>query len=138
MLAHLPLTAGLNAYARQFSHLSGLQIRVIEKTPKPKIDEETRLAFFRAAQELLDNVSRHAQASSVEISLRHDDPRLVMEVSDDGIGIDPASVNKDGALGLLGIQERFGALGGTFQIQRNEGLGTTVSMSIPVKRSELG
>jgi PAS domain S-box-containing protein len=138
MLAHLPLTAGLNAYARQFSHLSGLQIRVIEKTPKPKIDEETRLAFFRAAQELLSNVSRHAQASSVEISLRHDDPRLVMEVSDDGIGIDPASVNKDGAFGLLGIQERFGALGGTFQIQRNEGLGTTVSMSIPIKRSELG
>lgn len=134
MLSHLPLTAGLNACARQYSQLSEPQILVVEKAPKPKPDEGTRLVFFRAAQELLTNVTRHAQASKVEISLRSDNATyLVMKVSDDGIGIDPASTNRNGSLGLLGIQERIEALDGSFTIRRNEGVGTTVSISIPIK-----
>ncbi len=133
MLTHLPLTAGLNAHARQCAQRTGLQIRVVEKSPKPRIDEESRLVLFRAAQELLTNVARHARAANVEISLRVDAQCLIMDVSDDGIGIEPSSVNKDGALGLLGIQERLRALGGTFQARRNEPSGTTVSIAIPLK-----
>jgi two-component system, NarL family, sensor histidine kinase UhpB len=139
MLAHLPLTAGLNEYARQYSRLSGLQILVVEKTPKPKLDEETRLVFFRAAQELLTNVTRHAQATKVEISMRSDNATcLVMEVSDDGVGIDSASINKRGSVGLLGIRERTEALGGSLTFRRNEGVGTTVSISIPIKQRDFG
>jgi signal transduction histidine kinase len=134
-LAHLPLSAALNAHARQVSSLSGLQILVTENAPTPIIiDENARIAFYRAAQELLTNITRHAQASEVEISLRADDTYVVMEVSDDGIGTDPRSMDKDGALGLLGIQERFVALGGTLQVRRNESAGITVSISIPLTR----
>ena len=136
-LAHLPLSAALTAYARQFSSLSGLQILVTENASAPIIlDEETRLAFYRAAQELLTNVTRHAQASKVEISLRADATCLVMEVSDDGIGIDPAAVDKDGAFGLLGVQERFVAIGGTLKVRQNESAGITVSISTPVTRGD--
>ena len=75
----------------------------------------------------------------MEILLRSDNVTcLVMEVSDDGIGIDSVSLHKRGSLGLLGIQERTKVRGGSLTVRRNEEIGTTVSISIPIMQRDFG
>ena len=101
-LGHLRLTAAIEEHARYFAELSRLHITVTEVTALPPVDEPTRLLFFRAAQEMLTNVVRHAQASHVDIVLKAADGWIVMEVADDGIGIDEQMPFKVGSLGLLG------------------------------------
>ncbi len=131
-IVHLSLAAALREHAQYFKEISGLDIRVIERTPVSSIDAATRLILFRAAQEALTNVSRHARASRVDIVLRAEAHSIAMDVNDDGIGIADSALAKVGSLGLLGIRERVGALGGTVAVSRNGGSGTTVSVRLPV------
>ena len=79
-------------------------------------------------------MERHARASTVEIYLRADNSQVSMEIVDDGVGFDDGSLAKTGALGLLGIRERFGALGGTMSLERNDASGTTVSVRAPAPK----
>jgi PAS domain S-box-containing protein len=129
--AYLPVSVALQEHARYFGEISGLKIRVAEITPLPKLDEATRLILFRAGQEALTNVARHAQASSVDIVLGADSDFITMDITDDGIGIDETALAKAGSLGLLGIQERVGAFGGALVVRKNVGAGTTVSVRLP-------
>jgi PAS domain S-box-containing protein len=131
-LTHLPVSVALKEHARHFGEISGLRIRVAEIAPVPALDEATGPIFFRAAQEALTNVARHAHASTVDIVLRADPGSIMMmDITDDGIGIDDDALTKPGSLGLLGIRERVGALGGTLVVRKNPGAGTTVSVRIP-------
>jgi PAS domain S-box-containing protein len=130
-LAHLPVFVALKEHARYFGEISGLRIRVAEIAPVPELDEATRLSLFRTAQEALTNVARHAGAANVDIILRADPTSITMDITDDGIGIDAEAIAKAGSLGLLGIRERVGALGGTLVVRKNVGAGTTVSVHLP-------
>ena len=131
MLAHLTVSDAIQEHARQFAGLSGLEINITAQATLPVVDEVTRLLIFRAAQETLTNAARHAQARSVAISLHLDDGALAMDVTDDGIGIPDGAVDKPGSFGLLGIRERFGAVGGGMTIQRLFPSGTRVSVQCP-------
>jgi len=133
-LAHLPLAAALTEHAEYFSRLSRLRIEVVEDTSFPALDETSKLILFRAAQEALTNVARHAQAKAVKISLRSDAAQVVMDVIDDGIGIGKDALSKPGSLGLVGLSERFQNVGGGLRIERNQGKdarGTTLSVFLP-------
>ena len=134
-LAHMRVFVAIEEHARYFAERSGLRIRVTETIPFPELDERTRLIFYRAAQEALTNVARHARASRVDIILEADTETIMMNITDDGIGIDDIAQSKAGSLGLLGIRERFHALGGTVSVRRNAGSGTTLSvhMHLPKK-----
>jgi signal transduction histidine kinase len=83
----------------------------------------------------LTNVSRHAGASRVEIVLRAEADSITMQIADDGIGIENTALTKAGCLGLLGIQERVGALGGALTVVMNAEGGTTVVVQVPVMGS---
>jgi PAS domain S-box-containing protein len=131
-LAHLPVSVALKEHARYFGEISGLTIRVAEIAPVPALDEATGLMLFRAAQEALTNVARHAHASSIDIVLRADAEFITMDITDDGIGIEETALAKAGSLGLLGIQERIDALGGALLLRKSAGAGTTVSVRLPI------
>lgn len=133
-LTHLPLSDALKEHARYFSGISGLAIRVAEVGPNSALDEVTALTLFRAAQEALANVARHARATTVVIALRADSKFITMDITDDGIGIESAALAKPGALGLLGVRERVAALGGALVVQKNGGAGATVSVQLPWPR----
>jgi signal transduction histidine kinase len=134
-LAHLPLPVALREHARYFGEISGLAVKIVESSSAFLIAEETSLILFRAAQEALTNVARHAAASRVEIALRAEADSITMEIADDGIGIESSALAKVGCLGLLGIQERVGALGGALTVARNREGGTTVAVRVPVSGS---
>jgi PAS domain S-box-containing protein len=137
-LAHLDVCAAITEHARRFHLLSGLDIKVSRKSPLPNLDEAQRLVFFRAAQEALTNVARHAHASTVHILLGADAESISMEIADDGCGIEEIAPIKPGSLGLLGIRERLRALGGEVRVSKNSPKGTTVSVLMPNSRGPAG
>jgi PAS domain S-box-containing protein len=130
-LTHLPLADAIREHSHYFSRISGLEINVVEGDSFPVLDEDSQLVLYRAAQEALTNVARHAQATSVEVVLNADAEFVQMEVIDDGKGISPGARMKSGSLGLLDIQERFEALGGGLLTEKLEPRGTRFLVRLP-------
>jgi signal transduction histidine kinase len=93
--------------------------------------DEISIALFRIFQEALTNVARHAHASRVEVELTEEEGTVVLRVSDDGRGIRPAELDASRSLGLLGMRERAGQLGGEVSFPRAE-QGTQVVARIPL------
>lgn len=91
-------------------------------------------AVFRIVQESLTNITRHAEAARVEVTLvRADDGtgRIVLRVRDDGRGFEPSAAAAATTFGLLGIRERALMLGAAVTIDSAPGRGTTVALDIP-------
>ena len=90
------------------------------------------LSIIRILHESLTNVARHAEATHVYVTLSGAQSRLTMQVTDDGIGIQPKMLDKDGAYGLTWVQERIGTMGGEFAIDTNpRQRGTMMTVSVP-------
>lgn len=95
------------------------------------LPDEHTLALYRALQECLNNVFRHSMASRVNVMLEIVDHAILMNVSDNGIGFDVDGPRKSSSYGLLGLQERMGALGGQLVVTSSHSHGTTVTLSLP-------
>jgi signal transduction histidine kinase len=89
------------------------------------------LAIYRVVQEGLINALRHAQASSVDITVQSDAEHISVTVADDGVGM-PAEGSQPGHFGLRGLVERVAHLGGSFQVSRCEPHGVRLSARIPL------
>src|SRR3990172_8968492 len=104
-----------------------------EGQPK-KADDETRYLLFRIVRELLMNIVKHAQASTVKICLAGNEDIMHIAVEDDGIGFDAIKgAGRDSGFGLFSIQERVKRLGGYYAIDSRSGSGTKVILSVPLK-----
>jgi signal transduction histidine kinase len=92
-------------------------------------------ALYRAAQEGLTNVARHAQATQAEVTLQQSAELITCAVRDDGRGFDPAAVASQGrrGLGLVEIRERMAALGGTLRLAPRADCGTEFIVEIPLE-----
>ncbi|GAA1269465.1 hypothetical protein Psi02_19490 [Planotetraspora silvatica] len=86
------------------------------------------IAVFRVAQEALHNALRHACAPNVAVRVSHDPPRLVLEVSDDGMGFDEAGGR---GLGLASMNDRAEAAGGSLTVVSRPGHGTMIRLEVP-------
>ena len=94
------------------------------------LDERINITIYRIVQECLTNITRHAGATRVSISLSGNIDRLVLSVSDNGKGLDQ-STPSDG-LGLVGMRERAEGLGGEFMLESKKGAGVTIRIRIPL------
>jgi PAS domain S-box-containing protein len=131
VLDDLGLVAALEWQVEQFAALTGVRVTTTLPASDPPFDSDTRTAVFRIAQEALTNVARHAQASSVHVSLKVNAARVQLIVRDDGRGITLAEQHASHALGLLGLRERALAVGGTVRIDGRPGHGTEVALTLP-------
>jgi signal transduction histidine kinase len=129
--SYLTLGDALRDHAQNFGGATGLHIGVQESESFPPLPETTRMLFYRAGQELLTNVARHAKATNVEIQLHVSEQQVFMEICDDGVGVAEEAVNKAGSFGLLGIRERFEALGGQLKVSPNLPAGTRMRVCLP-------
>jgi PAS domain S-box-containing protein len=136
-LVHLPLWEALELLSRQVGKASGIRVTVDLRPAFPQLQTEASALFFRAAQEALANVVRHAGASSVTIGLEADAERIAMIVADDGKGVAPVDLRKPGSLGLLGIRERFASAGGGLTVERGSPRGTCLTVFLPSRESEV-
>jgi signal transduction histidine kinase len=139
LLDDLGLVPALRSLTDAFANRAGLAVSFDTPEEMPSLALDAELALFRAAQEGLANVARHAAARAVAVRLANGNGELSLEVSDDGRGL-PAGFDaaRDGHMGLAGIRERIGALGGTMRINGARGAGVLLRVSIPVQRPAPG
>ncbi|MEU4691877.1 sensor histidine kinase [Actinoplanes sp. NPDC023714] len=122
-----PLSEALGTLAAETS-AAGVPTVVEVRGTGRALSPETEESLFRAAQEGLTNVRRHARASRAELCLDYSRPALVrLEVRDDGVGAEPAP----GGFGLLGLRERAAHLGGTVTLEPASGGGSLLVMEVP-------
>ena len=104
----------------------------LEVTGSPRtVPPDTEDSLFRAAQEGLTNVRKHAQAGHARLVLDYERADVVrLEVRDDGTGVITPVADADG-FGLLGLRERASRLGGTLAVDSTPGRGLTLRMEVP-------
>ena len=96
-----------------------------------KLTIETATALYRIVQELLTNVARHAEASTVTIALSEQSDGLVLHLVDNGKGFGRHQPKQPSSFGLRGIRERVSMLEGTMAIVGKSGFGTAISITLP-------
>jgi signal transduction histidine kinase len=126
----LGIEAALQGLVDQFSaqYEVNCEMKLDQKTDK--LSDTHASILYRVVQESLTNIARHAEANNVEIVLQCKDGGVILEVSDDGKGFDPAKV-KPTSFGLIGMQERLLAAGGEFEICNEPHNGTRVIAHLP-------
>jgi signal transduction histidine kinase len=134
-LAREGLAAALERQAAALRARHGLQVS-IELCPEPETPLAVKETLYRVAQEALNNVARHAQATHVWLTLACDESRLSLQVRDDGRGFD-AGRDYPGHLGLHSMRERIEELGGQFRIESAPGAGTVVEAVLSIARWEI-
>jgi signal transduction histidine kinase len=117
------LGPALRTLARRSPIPVELDISMDERLPEP-----IEVGAYYAASEALANAAKHSRASFVELSLTHEDGRVVLRIRDDGVGgADPA-----GGSGLMGLTDRVEALDGTMRVSSAPGDGTTITVELPL------
>jgi PAS domain S-box-containing protein len=104
---------------------------------KKRLPPEIELVLYRVFQEGLNNISKHANASQVNLQLTYNHPDIIFMIKDDGCGFIPredglpAGSNRKG-IGLLSMKERVTSLGGSMAIHSTPGKGTALRIKIPM------
>jgi signal transduction histidine kinase len=87
--------------------------------------------LFRIFQESLTNVSRHANANKVNVTLKQKGQQLILSIEDNGRGFEKDHIAAKDTLGILGMKERSQMMGGNYEISSIPGKGTTVIVAVP-------
>ncbi|HEY2764491.1 MAG TPA: GAF domain-containing sensor histidine kinase [Pseudonocardiaceae bacterium] len=130
VLDDLGLAASLESLARS-TQLPHVQV----DTVAGYLPEHVETAVYRIAQEALQNVMKHASAQHVHLRLSVTSEAVVLEVSDDGAGFDPAAASEragPGGYGLPGMQQRAELLGGQLTAESSPGWGAMVRLRVPI------
>ena len=126
------------ALSLEVEHLreDGYQVDYEENLRDQRLPDRLEIALFRIAQEALTNVRKHAQTQRVRIRLGRSDREAYLEVQDYGRGFDPVRASGGSGpgerVGLAGMRERIGMLGGDFEIRSEPDAGTSIMVTVPV------
>jgi signal transduction histidine kinase len=134
VLDDLGLIPALHSFVKTFSKRTHLHVELKAFAGVEQLDIAKRTVLYRVAQESLNNVSRHAKASRVEVSILKQADGIAMHIKDNGKSFQMERVlNAKGRqrLGLLGMRERVEMVGGTFCVEAAPGQGTTIQVEIP-------
>ena len=133
ILKDFGLAAAIESHGEDFAQRTGIScnIRCTDHDLNP--DYDTSLALFRVFQEALTNVSKHAQAKTIQVRLMQEEDWLVLEIADDGKGFAAEDLRKPRSFGLRGMRERLGSLGGTMEVSPALPHGTRLTLRVPLK-----
>ena len=123
------LTKTLEDAAELLAKAGSLKIETQIDNVDDAFSAEAQISIFRVVQEWLNNVVKHARASTARLTVRRDPTAVRMILEDDGVGFDPAAVmSRTGSFGLANLRERVRLLGGTLKIDTAPGKGTRLSV----------
>jgi signal transduction histidine kinase len=138
-LDDLGLGPALSAYVARWSERTGVAAAFQPLgLDGDRLPPEVETAVYRVVQEALNNVAKHAEARRVGVMVSRQGDELTALVEDDGRGFDPEQAGAGPgrrSLGLLGMRERVGLVGGSLVIESGEGEGTVVQARIPLPRA---
>jgi signal transduction histidine kinase len=132
ILDRLGLEAAIDSETQAFQSRTGIRCESQMPPTETATAPELATAVYRIFQEILTNIARHAHAAHVHVRFSRDNGSLVLEVKDDGVGMQTGDLENPKSLGLLGMQERAEILGGWMLFEPGDGKGTAVTMSIPL------
>ncbi len=135
VLYELGLSSALRWLAENYQTKHKIIVKVEAPTPHRRLDDEICATVFKAIQELMTNVVKHAAAQSILVRLEISANGLCVEVSDNGSGFDVKKLDTAESLGdhfgLFSIREQITFLGGATAIVSSPGRGTTVTLKLP-------
>ncbi len=133
VLDDLGIEAALEWEMMKYQHRTDVECNFDDLTDGAGgLDANQSTAVFRVFQELLTNVARHANASSLTASIEHEDDRFVMVVEDDGVGIEGSVGALSRSLGVLGMRERLAPWDGEIEFLDAPQGGTRVVVTLPI------
>jgi len=130
ILDHLGLGAAIEWQAEEFQKKTGIQCEVAVQEDL-EVDGERSTTLFRIFQEALTNVLHHANATKVTASLKGENGKAILEISDNGKGITAKEISKPDSFGLLGMRERVYPWRGKVTIKSNPNQGTIIGVVLP-------
>jgi len=133
MLDDLGLIPALQWQAREVSRSNNLAVQVRADELSDEIPDEHKTCIYRLVQEALHNITRHANAKSVDVRLRRNGHKLLLEIRDDGQGFLP---EREKGVGLLGMEERVNHLHGSFHVKSTPGEGTSIRVELPLSEKD--
>ncbi len=126
------LPALVRRCAEDFARRTGLPVDMISLETLDLVPPSYAILCLKVVQEALTNVAKHADANHVRIECRHGPKAVRIEIVDDGRGIDTAARVKPDSLGLLGLNERLDAIGGTLAVSNVKPHGVRVEARVPI------
>jgi two-component system, NarL family, sensor histidine kinase UhpB len=128
----LGLAVAIESCVRSIGDTPGLAVSTELEGVEGLLEPEAELVLYRIVQEALSNVARHSRAGTVKVRLGYAAASVTATVEDDGRGFDLGAEMDSGGLGLFGMQERAGYVGGSVKVESEPGRGTRVRVVIPV------
>jgi signal transduction histidine kinase len=126
------LVAALERLTESFAEQTGIRVEFVPNLQgSDRLPGEIETALYRIVQESLTNVVKHARAGNVSIVLTRKPASVSVVVEDDGVGFEPGRETGDG-IGLIGMRERVGLLGGRVALESRPGAGTTFVAEVPL------
>ncbi len=132
ILKDFGLGAAIECQAEDFTQRTGIACRIVCADHDIQLPQDAAVALFRTFQEALTNVCKHAQASVVEVRLTQEGDEVLLEITDNGTGLNPDDVDKPRSFGLRGMRERLASLGGRMELGGARPSGTRLVLAIPL------
>jgi len=131
-LERLGLESALRQLVARFGKMHPAKVRVRIQGYGNPLPMRSQEVIYRVAQESLQNIAKHSQATHVNLSMVLTDKNIRLSVSDDGSGFDPQiAAKKPGSFGLAGMRERASLLGGQLTVRSRPKKGVTVVLELP-------
>jgi signal transduction histidine kinase len=136
ILDDLGLVKAVEAECMSFSKREGVEVVFNHQNISRAISKDISLPLYRIIQEGLRNISKHACADHVSVSLRGIDGDVLLSVQDNGIGFDLAEAKEKPGLGFSSMRERAKLIGGDLSIQSQPEKGTVITLRVPLTEDE--
>lgn len=133
LLDEFGLNAAIEWQAREFQNRAGIRCSASLPSTEPALSRDQTTAVFRIFQESLTNVARHARATEVDVLLDVQSDRLILTVSDNGVGINSSDTVGRNSTGLVGMRERALTWGGHVELTGAPGEGASVVLEMPIQ-----
>ena len=119
-------------HAKKISARSHIEISIEKKGEGAPLSSDIQRTVFYVFQEALNNIEKHAKADSVKVLVDRSENNLTVKISDNGTGFDSQNIDSSGHYGLGIMQERINKINGRIDIRSSPGLGTEVTIFVPI------
>ncbi|MDX1938386.1 MAG: PAS domain S-box protein [Flavihumibacter sp.] len=126
------IVEALEWQARQFTTSTGIPVNLSNNSVDSVLPAPVTNCLYRVFQEALTNITKYANATTVNCRLEYSKTAISLFVEDNGKGFDKETVKSKQSFGLLGIQERVSSLNGSFELHSEPGKGTTLLINLPL------
>jgi len=124
-------SAVATTYLNEFENRHRISCEFISEVSGIEMSPQQSLVFFRILQESLSNIAKHSKATLVKVYFKNELNKIILEISDNGIGFDKNNSGRQDSYGMLGMKERAVLLNGDLDIVSEIGKGSRVRVEIP-------